>query len=41
VDEIAPNRTTGVIGLRSTVHNQHGTLVLEGRHRYLLRKRPE
>ena len=41
VDEIAPNRTTGVIGLRSTVHNQHGTLVLEGRHRYLIRKRPE
>jgi acyl dehydratase len=40
VDEIAPNRSTGVIGLRSTVHNQGGVLVLEGRHRYLLRKRP-
>jgi acyl dehydratase len=40
VDELAPNRTTGVVGLRSTVHNQNGLLVLEGRHRYLLRKRP-
>ncbi|RMI17278.1 dehydratase [Pseudoroseomonas wenyumeiae] len=40
VDELTPNRTTGVIGLRSTVHNQDGTLVLEGRHRYLLRRRP-
>ena len=40
VDELAPNRTTGVVGLRSTVHNQNGVLVLEGRHRYLVRKRP-
>ena len=40
IDEIAPNRTTGVIGMRSTVHNQARVLVLEGRQRYLLRKRP-
>lgn len=40
VDELSPNRTTGVVGLASTVHNQKGELVLEGRHRYLLRKRP-
>jgi acyl dehydratase len=40
VDELTPGRTTGVVGLRSTVHNQDGVLVLEGRHRYLLRKRP-
>ena len=40
VDEITPNRTTGVIGLRATVHNQRSELVLDGRHRYLLRKRP-
>jgi acyl dehydratase len=39
VDELSPNRTTGVVGLASTIHNQHGALVLEGRHRYLLRKR--
>ncbi len=39
VDELSPNRSTGVIGLASTVHNQHGVLVVEGRHRYLLSKR--
>ncbi|MEQ1716789.1 MAG: MaoC family dehydratase [Hyphomicrobium sp.] len=39
VDELTPGRTTGVIGLKSTVHNQKGILVLEGRHRYLLRRK--
>ncbi|MDR0274621.1 MAG: MaoC family dehydratase [Burkholderiaceae bacterium] len=39
VSELKPNRTTGVLTLRSTVHNQRGTLVLEGVQRYLLRKR--
>jgi len=39
VDELTPNRSTGVVGLRSTVHNQRGELVLEGRQRYLLRRR--
>jgi len=39
VDELAPNRSTGAVGLRSTVHNQRGELVLEGRQRYLLRRR--
>jgi len=40
VDEATPQRTTGILGLRSTVHNQKGVLVMEGRQRYLLRKRP-
>jgi acyl dehydratase len=40
IDELTPNRTTGVLGLRSTVHNQRGEQVLEGRQRYLLRRRP-
>ena len=40
VDELSPNRTTGVVGLRSTVHNQRREQVLEGRQRFLLRKRP-
>ena len=40
VDEVAPQRTTGVVGLRSTVHNQAGVLVMDGRQRYLLRRRP-
>ena len=39
VDELTPQRTTGILGLRSTVHNLAGTLVMEGRQRYLLRKR--
>jgi len=38
VNELTPSRTTGVIGLRSTVHNQRGILVLDGQHRYLLRR---
>ncbi len=40
IDEITPGRSTGVIGLRSTVHNQKRVLVMEGRHRYLMRKKP-
>jgi acyl dehydratase len=40
VDEITPQRTTGVLGFASTIHNQKGVLVMEGRQRYLLRRRP-
>ena len=40
VDELTPQRTTGVLGLASTVRNQHGALVMDGRQRYLLRRRP-
>jgi acyl dehydratase len=40
VDELTPGRTAGVLGLTSTVHNQESVLVMEGRQRYLLRKRP-
>lgn len=40
VDELTPQRTTGVLGLASAVRNQHGVLVMEGRQRYLLRRRP-
>jgi acyl dehydratase len=39
VDELTPGRTTGVLGLASTVHNQAGVLVMDGKQRYLLRKR--
>ena len=38
IDELKANRTTGVIGMTSTVHNQKGTLVMSGRQRYLVRK---
>ena len=39
VAELTPQRSTGVLGMRSTVHNQDGVLVMEGTQRYLLRKR--
>lgn len=37
--ELIAQRTTGVMVLRATVHNQKNVLVLEGAHRYLIRKR--
>ena len=40
IDELAPGRTTGVLGLASVVHNQRRERVLEGRQRMLLRRRP-
>ena len=40
VDELTPQRTTGILGMASTIHNQDGVLVMEGRQRYLLRRRP-
>jgi acyl dehydratase len=39
IDELTPGRTTGVVGFRSTIFNQRKELVLEGRQRYLLRKK--
>jgi len=41
IDELTPNRRTGVIGLAATVHNQTGQLVMTGKQRYLVRKRPD
>ncbi len=37
---LEPQRTTGVLTMRATVHNQRGELCLEGEHRYLLRRAP-
>jgi acyl dehydratase len=39
VSALKSQRTTGVVTLRSTVHNQRGELVLEGEHKYLIKKR--
>ncbi len=39
VAELAPRRTTGVVGLASTVHNQRRERVLEGAMRFVIRKR--
>lgn len=38
--ELRPGRTTGVIVVRSTVHNQRRELCMEGLQSYLVRKRP-
>jgi acyl dehydratase len=40
VTELTAGRTTGVIGLRSTVFNQRRELVLEGLQKFLIRRRP-
>ena len=40
VTELLPGRSTGVVTLRSTVHNQRRELVLEGMQKFLLRRRP-
>ena len=40
VTELLPNRSTGVLTLKSTVHNQRNELVMDGLQKYLLKKRP-
>ena len=39
VEELKPQRTTGLLTLRSELRNQHGEIVLEGRHTYLIKRR--
>jgi acyl dehydratase len=39
VSQLQPQRTTGVLTLSATVHNQTGELVMEGVQKYLIRKR--
>jgi acyl dehydratase len=39
ITELRPGRTTGVVVMRATIHNQSKELVMEGEHRYLLRRR--
>lgn len=40
VAELIPQRTTGVLVMTSSIHNQRRELVMTGEHRYLIRKRP-
>ena len=40
VSELIPQRTTGVLTLDATIHNQRSELVREGKQKYLIRKRP-
>ena len=39
ITELVAQRSTGVMVLRSTVHNQDGELVMEGQQKLLVRKR--
>jgi len=39
ISTLAPQRSTGVVTLATTVHNQRGELVLSGEQKILLRKR--
>jgi acyl dehydratase len=39
VSDLKPQRTTGVLTLTSTIHNQKRELVMEGTQKYLLKKR--
>lgn len=39
VAELKPQRTTGVFTMRTTVHTQNGSLVMEGEQKYILRQR--
>lgn len=38
ITALTPQRTTGVVVMASTIHNQKRELVLTGEHKYLLRK---
>ena len=38
--ELKAQRTTGVLTLATTIHNQKRELVMEGTQKYLLRRRP-
>ena len=41
ITALLPQRTTGVVVMAATIHNQKGELVMEGMQRYLIRKRPQ
>lgn len=40
ITALEPGRTTGVVVVAVTIHNQDGVLVMDGEHRYLVRRRP-
>jgi acyl dehydratase len=37
ISELVRQRTTGVVAMRATIHNQKAELVLDGTHRYLMK----
>lgn len=40
ITALTTQRTTGLCEMRATVHNQHREIVLDGKHTYLIRRRP-
>ena len=38
ITALIPQRTTGIVVMAATIHNQNRELVLSGEHKYLLRK---
>ena len=40
ISELTSQKTTGILTIKSTIHNQIGTLIMEGQQKYLIRKRP-
>ena len=40
VVDLKPQNSTGVLTMRATVHNQQCVLVMEGQHKYIIKKRP-
>lgn len=40
ITDLKEQKSTGVVTVRSTIHNQRRELVLEGEQRYLVRRRP-
>lgn len=41
ITSLERGKTTGVVVVAVTIHNQDGVLVMDGEHRYLVRKRPD
>ncbi len=39
VAELIPKNTTGILKMRTTLHNQRDEMVLEGEHVYLVKQR--
>ena len=37
ITELTAQRTTGIVAMRATVHNQKSELILDGTHRYLMK----
>ena len=40
VVDLKPQNSTGVLTMKATVHNQERALVLDGEHKYIIKKRP-